>query len=165
LRSITYQGRTGQARFEAPFDIEVAADAQVTVNAVVATFTVPARGVILLDTPLVSNYEVVITALFGDAVSPVIGTFAATGLSVPFAPIAGRDFNIQIGTPGSASATVRLERSLDGGVTYRALTYPDGTIIQWTAGVNTSWQEIESGALYRLNCTAYTSSTPYRVSQ
>lgn len=66
------------------------------------------------------------------------------------------------------SATVQLERSFDGGQTWLvANTGGSGTLAQYTAGthVQATFGEPEQGALYRLNCPAYTSGTiNYRIS-
>jgi hypothetical protein len=97
---------------------------------------------------------------------PVIGTFSAVGQSVAFTPLAERDFNIRIGTPGVALGdTIVLERIFLGASTWYPVTYPDGTIVSWTSGVNTSWSECEVGVQYRLNCTAWTLAATYRISQ
>lgn len=99
-------------------------------------------------------------------VATVTGTFAATGQSAAFTPISGRDFNISLGTPGTALGdTVVLERSFNSGSTWAAVTYPDGTVVSWTVGINTSWSDDEASVQYRLNCTAWTTSVAYRISQ
>lgn len=97
-------------------------------------------------------------------VSPVTGSFTATGQSASFAPVCGRSFNVSL--LGTFVASVRLERSFDGGVTWLPLTAQGISLCVWTVPVSESWDEAEYGVLYRLNCTAYTSGTvSYRVSQ
>ena len=110
----------------------------------------------------------------GDKANLVIaGTFTATGVSVA-APIYGV-FNIAIygasGPNGNWNATVRLERSYDGGTTWivagvggsgaQAVYTSAGT----GADVSVGASECEQGVGYRLNCTAYASGTiHYRIS-
>lgn len=105
----------------------------------------------------------------------VTGSFTATGQSGSFRPIvANRDtavgsFNVAL--TGTAHATVQLERSLDNGATWCVITAAGTQLYRWTynsatlANLSETCQEIEQGALYRLNCTAYTSGTlTYRLS-
>lgn len=108
----------------------------------------------------------------GDQANAVMsGTFTTTGQSASFT--AWGDFNILIygsgGPNGNWNATVRLERSFDGGTTW--LVAGIGGAGQ-QAIYNTPNQDVsvvafeaERGVLYRLNCTAYTSGTiNYRLS-
>ena len=97
-------------------------------------------------------------------VTPVTGTFTATGQSASFDPLAGRKFNITLW--GTFSATVQLERSFDGGTTWQYLTSGGTQTYKWTAIASEQNQEDEYIAIYRLNCTAFTSGTVnYRISQ
>jgi len=89
---------------------------------------------------------------------PVTGSFAATGTSASFTPIAGRGFNVSLW--GAFSGSVQLERSFDSGTTWlqaaAARTAPDTFVCL----------DAESGVQYRLNCTVYSSGPiNYRVSQ
>ena len=95
--------------------------------------------------------------------TPVTGTFAATGQSASVAPVTGRAFNVSLW--GTFSATIRLERSFDGS-NWLPLT-ANGTVLEsFTGACSDQWQEDEVGVQYRLNCTAYTSGTVnYRISQ
>lgn len=93
------------------------------------------------------------------------GTFGGTGQS---AAVAMRgQFNISL----SGAGTVRVERSFDGGSTFFICSKPvgDGTVASFalTAGNDVSlvFEEPEDGVLYRLNCTAFTSTVTYRVSR
>jgi hypothetical protein len=89
------------------------------------------------------------------------GTFTGTGQSAT--PVADGDFNLSLS--GTFVATVQVERSFDAGTTWLPVTYVDGSALNWTAPVSTTLNEPESGVLYRLNCTAYTSGTvTYRIS-
>ena len=98
-------------------------------------------------------------------VAPISGSFGATGVSSSLAAPAGRGFNIHIGTVGTPfGGTVELWRKLPGETNFDAVTYPDGTKVSWTSGVNTSWEDTEAGALYELNCTAWTAAISYRLS-
>ena len=94
---------------------------------------------------------------------PVTGGFTATGQSASFAPKAGRPFNVRV---SAVDGTVQLERQLPGEGGFTAVTDNMGTPLAWTAAVNCSFSEPETGVNYRLNCTAYTSGTiTYRISQ
>lgn len=103
----------------------------------------------------------------------VTGTFTATGQSASFSPTQA-DRSTQSGTfnvalTGTASATVQLERSFDGGTTWCEIWAGGAQLYEWTyASTNLSEtvEECEEGVLYRLNCTSYTSGTiTYRLSQ
>ena len=73
-------------------------------------------------------------------------------------------FNVSLW--GTFVATAQLERSFDGGTTWLPCTDNSGTVQTWSAAMTIVAEEPESGVLYRLNCTAYTSGTVnYRVSQ
>jgi hypothetical protein len=100
------------------------------------------------------------------------GTFSGTGQSAS-AQVFG-PFNIAIwGTPlsgglsGAFSATIALERSLDGGTTWIAAAADGtGTAASYTSAVSLSGTEPEQGNLYRFDCTVYASGTVnYRLSQ
>ncbi|NUB07020.1 hypothetical protein FW320_12650 [Azospirillum sp. Vi22] len=73
-------------------------------------------------------------------------------------------FNVSLW--GTFVATVALERSFDGGTTWLNCTRPDGTANAFTAPVSLVCDEPETGVLYRLNCSAFTSGTVnWRISQ
>ena len=98
----------------------------------------------------------------------VSGEFEATGQSgdnaAGDAPEFQGEFNLTIS--GTFVATVRLERSFDGGSTWHPCTRSDGGARQWTAPISIVVREPEDGVEYRLNCTAFTSGTvDYRLSQ
>jgi hypothetical protein len=66
-------------------------------------------------------------------------------------------FNLSLS--GFGTATVAAQRSFDGGSTWV-------TIDSFTSDTEQRAVESESGVLYRLNCTAYTSGTiAYRLSR
>jgi hypothetical protein len=66
---------------------------------------------------------------------------------------------------GTFAATLRLERSFDGGATYEPLTAL-GTAITFTGPCSETFEEPEADVRYRWNCTSYTSGTiQYRISQ
>jgi hypothetical protein len=95
---------------------------------------------------------------------PVASTFTATGQSSALTPVAGRGFNISLW--GTFVATVRLERSFDGGTTWLPITANGTGLMNFTAACSEQWSDDEVGVQYRLNCTAYTSGTVnYRISQ
>lgn len=82
----------------------------------------------------------------------------------------GTDANASFsGAAINYSATVQLERSFDGGLTWIVCNIGgSGQLAQWTAGtpVSLTFGEPEKNVLYRLNCIAYTSGTiNYRISQ
>lgn len=68
---------------------------------------------------------------------------------------------------GTFVATVRLERSFDGGATWIPVSKDSsGADASFTAPCGVTGAEPEDGVLYRANCTAFTSGTiNYRVSQ
>ena len=102
-------------------------------------------------------------ALSASGKTPVTGSFAATGQSAAFTPIAGRDFNIAMS--GTFVATVQLEQSFDG-TNWLAIKVDDTQLCVFTSTGVRSWANSESGVQFRLNCTAYSSGTvTYRVSQ
>jgi hypothetical protein len=87
----------------------------------------------------------------------VTGSFGATGRSATFTPEANFPFNVSLS--GFGSATVKLERSFDGGATWKV-------VISKTADYEDVWSEPESGVLWSWNCTAYSSGTiVYRISR
>lgn len=96
------------------------------------------------------------------------GTFAATGQSASFLPDGVDDktdrvFNVSLW--GTFVATVQLERSLDG-TNWLPLTANGTPIEKFTAPCSEEIEEDEATAIYRLNCTAYTSGTVnYRMSE
>jgi hypothetical protein len=94
----------------------------------------------------------------------VTGTFTATGQSASFTPICGRPFNVTLS--GTFVASVQLERSFDAGSNWHPITAAGTQLYAWTAAASETAEEHESGPIYRLNCTAYTSGTVnYRISQ
>jgi len=100
--------------------------------------------------------------------SLVSGTLGATGESDSFVchdangPIA---FNAALW--GTFTATVKLQRSFDGGTTWLTCSTDSiGTECSFTAGVSLIVTEPERDVLYRWACTAYTSGTiNYRISK
>lgn len=94
----------------------------------------------------------------------VTGSFTATGQSGSFQRDVERpQFNMEL--RGTFVGTVALERSLDGGSNWVGLTAL-GTAFSFTGPCSEIFEEPEVGALYRLNCTAYTSGTiNFRLSQ
>lgn len=94
----------------------------------------------------------------------VQGSFVATGQSLAL-PASG-PFNLSLW--GTFVATVQLQRSFDGGLTWQ-LAQADSvgaTAISFTAVASVKLDlGSEGGVLYRLNCSAYTSGTVnYRLS-
>lgn len=101
----------------------------------------------------------------------VSGSFTGTGQSGSFT--AWGNFNVAFGGSsgpnGSWNATIRIERSFDGGTTWYVAGVGGGG---QQAIYNTPNQDVsvvvsepERGVLYRLDCSAYTSGTiNYRIS-
>lgn len=106
-----------------------------------------------------------IAAIRAADTTAVAGTFTATGQSSSFAPIAGTPFTLSLW--GTFSATVALQRSIDGGTTWITASRDSaGAAASYTAPAVIAVEEPEAGALYRLNCTAFTSGTVnYRLGQ
>lgn len=101
----------------------------------------------------------------GDQANAVIsGAFAGTGTSDAF--VFYGSFNVVI--YGTWAATVQLERSFDGGVTWVVCGVGgSGAQAVWSTGadISISLAEFEKGVAYRLHCSAYTSGAPtYRMS-
>ena len=98
----------------------------------------------------------------------VTGSFTATGVSSPLvsprADLIFNSFNLSIF--GTFSATVQLQRSFDGGVTWLPRTVAGSAAYSYTAPCSEIIPEQEVGVLYRLDCSSYTSGTVnYRISQ
>ena len=93
----------------------------------------------------------------------VAGSFASTGPSAAVA-VAGR-FNINLA--GFGSATVKIERSFDNGSTWHVASRDSaGSEAAYTANASLVADEPETGVLYRLNCTSFSSGPiAYRISQ
>jgi len=98
-----------------------------------------------------------------EALDILTGTLAATGASATKAFY--HDFNVSLW--GTFTATVQVERSFDGGVTFLAVSKDTGGgAASYTAPCSVICDEPEKGVLYRLSCTAYTSGTVnYRISR
>lgn len=101
--------------------------------------------------------------------APVTGTFTATGQSSSFQPtIRDRSWGqMNISASGTFVATVQIERSFDAGSNWFVCSSDGaGTAAAYTAPFSVVAEENSNGAIYRLNCTAYTSGTvTYRISQ
>lgn len=95
----------------------------------------------------------------------VSGTLSATGAgSTILAPTGATVLNVSAW--GTFSGTVQVERSFDGGTTWLPLSRDVvGSAASFTAPFSLQVRETESGVLYRLNCTAYSSGPiSYRLS-
>jgi hypothetical protein len=104
------------------------------------------------------------TADRDQAIAALSGSFAGTRQSGSI-ELCGA-FNLSL---WGGVCTAQLERSFDGGTTFVPVTLPNvATLAAFTAssaGVSFRHAEPEAGVLYRLNCTAFTSATNYRISQ
>lgn len=89
------------------------------------------------------------------AVALVAGTFTGTAAS-DILELHG-DYNLSLS--GFGTANVTLQRSFDGGATWR-------TVDSFAGDAEMAGFEAESGMLYRLECTAHTVGTiAYRLSR
>lgn len=92
----------------------------------------------------------------------VAGAFTAAGqsdsLALDLRGRRGSPSTINLSLWGTFVGTVKPERSFDNGTTWTPLTAL-GSAIAFTAPASETFEEGESVALYRLNCTAYTSGT------
>lgn len=119
------------------------------------------------------------------ATAPVTGnlttayTTAATGISSSFAPAVAPSgtpavvsnpisFNLTVDTlRGSFVGTIIVQRSVDNGTSWGAVIFPAATSSNTTAftgttfGLSVQLTETQSGALYRVIVSAYTSGTLY----
>jgi hypothetical protein len=119
------------------------------------------------------------------ATAPLIGslttayTTAATGISPSFAPAVAPSgtpavvsnpisFNVTLDTlTGSFVGTAVIQKSTDGGVHWGAVIFPAATSANSNAfsgtsfGLSVGLTETQSGTLYRVFVSAYTSGTLY----
>lgn len=77
------------------------------------------------------------------------------GVSPAFTPTKPY-FNIELA--GTFVATVVVDRSFDGGITWVSCTSL-GTLISFSGQVSETLKNFEPGVSYRFRCTAYTSGT------
>jgi hypothetical protein len=95
-------------------------------------------------------------------IPPVTGSFTATGNGAEFKPRPGK-FNLAI--YGTFTATVKLQRSFDGGDNWIDCTNL-GSAVSFSTAATEVIDEPEREVRYRLNCSAYTSGTVnWRLSQ
>lgn len=94
-------------------------------------------------------------------IAVLTGTFSGTGQSTT--QVLWGVFNLFI--YGTFSGSVQLERSWDTGVTWVPVSASQlGTTAAYTYPISLSFQEIEPGMLYRLNCTSFSSGPiQYRI--
>lgn len=138
--------------------------ANTTVTAVLQAYVAPSlndqKGV-----PGIIQLSANPTLIPGDP-APRAFQFALTGNGVV---VTGADAAATFTGSGiTFNATVQLERSFDGGLTWIACNLGTaGAIAQWLTGpISFTFGEPEKQTLYRLNCLAYTSGTiNYRISQ
>lgn len=98
------------------------------------------------------------------ATAPLAGTAAVTGTAGPFAPAVGRP--VMLGLSGTWSGTVRILRSVDGGVTRLPLTIGGEPWGEFTTNAcEAVWEEYEDGARLYLDITLSSGTLTYRVAQ
>lgn len=94
---------------------------------------------------------------------------AATGTlgAAASAPASEFSGNFSVNVWGTFTATAVLEKSYDGGTTWLSTQKDLATAAtSWTAPASVVIYEPESGVLYRVRCSAYTSGTiSWRISQ
>jgi len=115
------------------------------------------------DTLAPSTSGGVIAILQAPPQNYITGSLTGTGSSD--AGVFKQQFNVSIW--GTFTATVRLEKSYDGGANWVPASRGAAASISWTGPISTVWSEVENATdiLYRLTCTAYTSGTiNYRLS-
>lgn len=127
-----------------------------------------AYGALDTATDVSASAPLPVSQLYGaSGVSDVASTFTATGQSSTFPQAAGRPFNIWLSNSGTA--VIQLEASPDGGTTWFPLYAGGQQLYVWSysgSALKEQAVETQSGLLYRLNCTAYTTGTvSYRMSQ
>ncbi len=88
-----------------------------------------------------------------DVLRKAEASFTANGQATAWAEFSGR-FNLHLA--GTFVATVILERSFDGGLTAAPCTSL-GTAVSFTGPASEILEAPETGVLYRLRCTAFTS--------
>ena len=94
--------------------------------------------------------------------TPVVGSFSATGNSASFAPLSGRPFNISLW--GTFAASCALQRSFDGS-TWLPITASGAPVMNFAGPVSEQWGESEVGVQYRLACTVTSGAVNFRISQ
>ena len=96
--------------------------------------------------------------------APLTGATALPLVAGPFAPAPGRPVHLQLG--GSWTGEVRLQRSVDGGVTRADLTAGGLPWGRFTGNANEPvWHEGESGATLWLDLAPTSGTVTFRVSQ
>lgn len=104
------------------------------------------------------------------AQSVISGTFSGTGNSAALV-VDGAErpfgFLVNVEIQGVFSATLQLQRSLDGGATFVPVAlFGQSSPLSITAPISFTHRDAERNAQYRVACTAYTSGTPtYRLSR
>jgi hypothetical protein len=91
-----------------------------------------------------------------DAASQFVSGVLTSAVAGPQVMLQG-NFNIVLW--GTFVGAVVPERSFDGGTTFLQLTFSDGTPVAFTTPVSATWSEPESGVIYRVRCSAFTSGT------
>lgn len=95
-------------------------------------------------------------------IANVSGQFTANGQSNNVA-IKGQ---ANLSLWGTFAATVTLQRSFDDGATWLPVAKnADGDAAAYTAPVSLTFEEPESGVLYRLACTYTSGTVNFRISQ
>ena len=96
--------------------------------------------------------------------APLTGTAPTARTVGSFVPVVARPMVITLS--GTWSGTVKLLRSIDGGVTKLPLTLAGAPWGEFTANVNEPvWEENEAPAVFYLQLTPLSGSISYRLAQ
>jgi len=113
---------------------------------------------------LVSDERRLPVAVAPPAPEPLSGTASASAVVGPFAATAGRVITVSL--DGDWEGTVRLLRSIDGGLSQSPLRVAGAPWAEFTAsGCEQAWSETEDGASFYLEIALTSGAVSYRVSQ
>ena len=116
------------------------------------------------DGVLVSAADPLPVTLGSAATAALAGSTAASTVLGPYQPALGR--GVMLTLSGSWSGTVKLLRSVDGGVTKLALTIAGASWGQFTANAcEPVWEESEAAARLWLDVTLVSGTLTYRIAQ
>lgn len=75
-------------------------------------------------------------------------------------------FNLVLNfSTGAFVGSATLQRSFDAGATWQSVTDDTGNIATWSGDLNCSWDESETGVMYRWNVTRTSGTLATRISQ
>lgn len=113
---------------------------------------------------LVSDATRLPVAIAAPAPAALSGETSTSTLAGPFSATADRVVTVALG--GEWQGTVRLLRSIDGGVSLSSLRVAGATWGEYTtSGCEQAWSETEEGVTFFLDIALTSGSLSYRVSQ